>query len=116
LNFLAGRAPVLPILLVSICSFGVASSNFWAISQHVSPASMVGRMIGYLNTISQIAGVLAPLITGWSLGPERNFTFAILLAGISPVIASVFLLAAGSAGLDRMKQTLSGNLQRAPVA
>jgi len=100
-----GRGPVLPILIVSICSFGVASSNFWAISQSASPVAIVGRAIGYLNTLSQIAGAVAPLVTGWSLGPQKDFRFAILLAGICPLIAAACLIIAGI-GLPKLIEAL----------
>src|SRR5690242_5034758 len=62
------RAAVFPILLVSICTTGIGNSNYWAIAQQAPPAHMVGRTIGYLNTISQAAGAAAPLITGLILG------------------------------------------------
>ncbi|MGI8991058.1 MAG: MFS transporter, partial [Bryobacteraceae bacterium] len=58
---LPGREAVLPILIVSVCSVGIGNSNYWAISQHAPPAGMVGRTIGYLNTVSQLAGAAAPL-------------------------------------------------------
>jgi MFS family permease len=107
LNLIPGRSSVLPILIVSICCFGVASSSFWTLAQHAPPSELVGRAIGYLNTISQLGGVAAPLITGWSLGPQRNFTVAIALAGSAPLVSLVLLLLTGSAGLDRLKLDLS---------
>jgi MFS transporter, ACS family, D-galactonate transporter len=101
LNLTTGRSPVLPILVLSICSFGIASSNFWTISQSASPVAIVGRAIGFLNTLSQIAGAVAPIVTGWSLGPQKNFHFAILVAGICPLIAAACLLIAGR-GLPKL--------------
>jgi MFS transporter, ACS family, D-galactonate transporter len=95
LNLTTGRGPVLPILVLSICSFGIASSNFWTISQSASPVAIVGRAIGFLNTLSQIAGAVAPIVTGWSLGPQKDFRFAILVAGICPLIAAACLIIAG---------------------
>ncbi len=109
LNLLPGRAPVLPILVLSICSFGLASSNFWAIAQYTAPSSGVGRAIGYLNTVSQIAGVLAPIITGWSLGPYKYFKTAILFAGLSPLLSVVLLGLAGPLRLERLKRDLTGS-------
>jgi MFS family permease len=106
LQVIPGQGAVLPILIVSICSFGVASANYWAIAQHTPPAYMVGRTIGFLNTISQIGGVAAPLITGWSLGPQKHFGFAIVLAGITPLLACGLLLAAGPRGLEKLQATL----------
>jgi MFS family permease len=109
LNVTPGRTPVLPILVTSVCSFGLASSNFWAIAQYASPSAMVGRAIGFLNTLSQLGGVAAPLITGWSLGPHKDFTAAILIAGLCPIVSLVLLALAGSKKLGRLKSALAGS-------
>jgi MFS transporter, ACS family, D-galactonate transporter len=106
LNASSRPAFLLPILVVSICSYGLFSSNFWAISQNASPVPLVGRTIGYLNTLSQIAGALAPLITGWSLGPAKDFRFAIWVAGLCPLAACICLLVAGKS-LAALKANLA---------
>ncbi len=98
----------LPILTVAMCATGIGNSNFWTISQHVPPKKMVGRTIGFLNTISVAAGAAAPIVTGLILGPQKHFGPAIWVAGLSPVLAAVCLLAAGSEGLARMKALLAG--------
>jgi MFS transporter, ACS family, D-galactonate transporter len=100
------RSSVLAVLIVSVCSFGVASANFWAVVQHLCSAHVTARIIGYFNTLSQIAGVAAPIITGYTLGPDRDFTVAILLAGASTLAAAGLLLSAGTRGLDRLRQAL----------
>lgn len=102
------RSWVLPVLTFSMCATGIGNSNYWAISQHAPPKYMVGRSIGYLNTISQVAGAAAPVITGWLLGPQKQFGVAILVAGLCPLLAAACLLVAGASGLDRMKALLSG--------
>jgi ACS family D-galactonate transporter-like MFS transporter len=104
-----GRSSVMPILVLSMCAIGIGNSNYWAISQHAPPPGMVGRTIGYLNTVSQIAGAAAPLVTGWILGPQKNFQVSIVVAGLSSLLAACCLLLAGWKGLDRMKFLLSGS-------
>ncbi len=104
------RAWALPILTLAMCATGIGNSNFWTISQHVPPKNLVGRTIGYLNTVSVGAGAAAPLITGWILGPQKHFGPAILVAGLCPGLAAVCLLLAGSTGLERMKGLLAGEL------
>jgi len=74
---------------------------------------MVGRTIGFLNTISQIAGAAAPLITGFILGPQKQFGVAMIVAGVCPIFASALLLFAGSNGLERIKTILAGSPDRA---
>ena len=98
---------ILAVLIVSVCSFGVGSTNFWAIVQHIAPHSATARTVGYFNTISQAAGAVAPVITGYSLGPQKNFSLAIILAGGSTVASSLLLLLAGRKGINGLKQTLS---------
>jgi MFS family permease len=96
MNFSASKGVVLPVLLVCICGFGVGSASMWTIAQTLATASTVGRFIGYLNTLSQVAGAAAPLITGWTLGPQKNFHLAIWIAGIAPILAAVCLLCSAS--------------------
>ena len=105
---LPDRAWIIPVFTFSMCATGMGNASFWAIAQHVSPANMTGRTVGFLNTLSQVAGVAAPLVTGWILGPEKHFRPAILVAGICPVLAGACLLAAGSGGLQSLKAVLSG--------
>lgn len=105
---LPDRAWVVPVFTFSMCATGMGNASFWAIAQHISPPNMTGRTIGFLNTLSQIAGVAAPLVTGRMLGPEKHFGPAILVAGVCPVLAGACLLAAGSRGLHSLKATLVG--------
>ena len=91
LNF--QHIPVLPVLLVCICGFGMASASMWTIAQTMVSSAVVARFIGFLNTLSQIAGVAAPLITGFTVGSHNNFHFAIWMAGVSPLIAAACLMA-----------------------
>lgn len=104
------RSWVLPILTFSMCATGIGNSSYWTISQHASPKAMVARVIGYLNTVAVAAGVTAPLITGLVIGPQKHFGPAILIAGVTPILAAAFLLAAGTQGLSRMKALLAGSV------
>ena len=104
------RSWVLPILTLAMCATGIGNTNYWAISQHLPPKNLVGRTIGYLNTISVTAGAVAPVITGYILGPQKHFGPAIIVAGVCPALGAVCLLAAGSQGLERMKARLAGEV------
>ncbi len=104
------RSWALPILTFSMCATGIGNTCFWAISQHVPPKNMVGRTIGYLNTLSQMAGAAAPVVTGLILGPLKHFGPAIIVAGVCPALAAFCMLAAGSKGLGQMKALLAGEV------
>ncbi|MBS1852845.1 MAG: MFS transporter [Acidobacteria bacterium] len=83
---------VLGILVFSLAGLGLASSNFWSLSQLISPAPIVGRIIGYQNGIGNLAGAAAPLITGFLLGPSKDFSSSIILAGLSGWVAATAIL------------------------
>lgn len=102
-----GRAWLLPILTFSVCATGIGNANYWTIAQYVPTKRLVGRTIGYLNTIAVIGGIAAPLVTGWTLGPHKQFGTAIVIAGVCPVVAALCLLVAGPGGLSRMKTLLA---------
>jgi MFS family permease len=103
---LPAQAAVLPVLLVAVCATGIGNANYWAIAQQAAPANLVGRTVGYLNTISQLAGASAPLITGWILGPEKQFGVALAIAGISAPLAAACLIFTGVGGLESMRKAL----------
>ena len=110
LLLVTSRAWALPILTLSLCATGIGNSNYWTIAQHASPQKLVGRSIGFLNTISVAGGAAAPALTGWILGPQNHFGPAILIAGLCPVLAALCLLVAGTKGLGRIKTLLAGEV------
>lgn len=88
----AGRGSVVLILAGAMGGAGIGAGTLWALSQMAGPKHLIGRVLGLQNTIAQFAGILAPSLTGFLLGPERNFTVAILIAGLGPLIAAVSIL------------------------
>jgi ACS family D-galactonate transporter-like MFS transporter len=83
---------VLATLMFSLAGLGLASSNFWSLTQAISPGRVVGRIVGYQNSVGNLAGICAPLITGLLLGGSKNFQSSISLAGLSLWIAAAAVL------------------------
>lgn len=83
------RTAAFPILTVSMLGLGLASANYWALTQAISPQTMIARVVAYQNTIANIAGIVAPIATGRLLGEEKNFDRAIACAGIALLAAAV---------------------------
>jgi len=106
---LTERAWVLPVLMFSMCATGTGNYSFWAIAGHVAPSKMAGRVIGYLNTLGATGGIVAPVVTGWILGPQKHFGPAILVAGVCPILAALCLVVCGSKGLERTRALLAGS-------
>ncbi len=107
LEVVPGKAWVLPILFVSISLSGIGNSSYWQLVQLASPANLIGRVLGFMNTLSQVAGICAPLLTGWLLGPSNRFGFALLIAGACPVAAGLLLLLTGTSRMNRFRDLLA---------
>jgi MFS family permease len=83
---------ILGVLTVSLFGVGVASANYWALTQAVSPATLIGRVIGVQNTIANAAGVCAPVLTGFVVGRTKNFDLAMIFAGAAMLVAAACFL------------------------
>jgi len=77
-----GPRTCLVMLVLGVISFGVTSSNVWAITQTLAGPQAAGRWTGFQNFIGNLAGVVAPALTGFVVGRTGHFywAFAILLA------------------------------------
>jgi MFS family permease len=80
------------ILVASLMGVAVASANFWALTQAVTPPGIIGRVVGLQNTVGNTAGILAPIVTGWLVATTGGFDAAIWFAGLSLLIASAAYL------------------------
>jgi ACS family D-galactonate transporter-like MFS transporter len=53
--------------IFSLCGLGLATANYWAVTQTLIPGAGVGRLVGIQNFAANIPGIVAPLLTGWLL-------------------------------------------------
>jgi ACS family D-galactonate transporter-like MFS transporter len=81
-------------LILGVIFFGVAASNLWAITQTLAGPAATGRWTGFQNFVGNLAGVVAPAVTGLVL--ERtghfNWAFGIVAAVALAGTASWFFL------------------------
>ena len=82
---------VLAVLIVSLTGVGLAGANYWAITQCLATGATIGRLVGYQNTLAQMAGATAPILTGFLVERAGGFTPAIIVAGASPLCAAAAL-------------------------
>jgi MFS family permease len=95
LSAATGPRTCLVMLVLGVISFGVTSSNVWAITQTLAGPQAAGRWTGFQNFIGNLAGVVAPALTGFVVGRTGHFywAFAILLAvTIMGTLSWVFLV------------------------
>jgi MFS family permease len=79
--------------IFSLAGLGVATANYWALTQTVVPGTAIGRIGGLQNTASNLAGIAAPILTGWLI--ERTGSYEAPMQAI----AVILLLGAASYAL-----------------
>ena len=65
---------------------GLASPGVFAIAQIMAGPKAAGRWVGVQNTCGNVAGILAPVITGILVDATGNFTSAFALASVVNVL------------------------------
>jgi MFS transporter, ACS family, D-galactonate transporter len=67
-------------LILGLACFGATSSNIWAITQTLAGPRAAGRWTGFQNFVGNLAGAIAPALTGYLLDRTGRFywTFVIV--------------------------------------
>jgi MFS family permease len=95
---------VMAALTLSLVGIGFAAANYWALTQAASPAAMIGRVVGCQNTVANVAGICAPMLTGFLVERTKNFDVSIAFAGCSLFIAAgAFLFLVREEDVDALR-------------
>jgi MFS family permease len=95
LNSFCGPALCIVLLWVGLMFFGMNSSNVWAITQTLAGPQAAGRWTGFQNFVGNLAGVVAPALTGFVLDRTGHFYWAFLVltgVGLIGTASWVFLV------------------------
>jgi MFS family permease len=68
-------------LMLTCLVFGVYASNVWSLSQTLAGAEAAGRWTGFQNAFGNVAGIVAPALTGWIVMVTGQFAMAFVAAG-----------------------------------
>jgi len=71
-----------PLLILGIACQGISSSNIWAISQTLAGPYAAGRWTGLQNGSGNLAGIVAPALTGFILDRTGHFEWPFALAAL----------------------------------
>jgi MFS transporter, ACS family, D-galactonate transporter len=80
----------LALLLLACMSFGVYTSNHWAITQTLAGPLAAGRWTSIQNGVGNLAGIAAPWFTGVVVESTGSFYLAFVTAGLI-ALAGAFL-------------------------
>ena len=78
------------LLTISYTALISASPGIWAIPGDLSRTkNMVGTIGGIQNTFSNMAGIIAPIMTGFLLDRTGSFVVPIILSGVIAILGAI---------------------------
>ncbi len=91
----SSQAVALFFAAFSLAGLGLATANYWALTQTLVPGKAMGRIAGIQNCASNLGGVAAPILTGWLKEKSGGYQapmqaiWIILLIGIASYLILV---------------------------
>jgi MFS transporter, ACS family, D-galactonate transporter len=82
----------LAILLVASIGYGFFTSSIWAITQTCAGPKAAGRWTGLQNFVGNLAGVVAPLLTGFVVQRTGHFFWAFAATAMVTLAGSMLFL------------------------
>jgi MFS family permease len=74
------------VLVTAAClAFGLFSSNLWAVTQTLAGPLAAGKWTGIQNCCGNLAGIVAPYVTGWIVAELHSFFWAFVLVCLALV-------------------------------
>ena len=100
------------LLSIAICGLGIAAPNGWVLTQAICPKPLVATASGIQNFGGNVAGVIAPALSGFIAHRTGSFELAFSLSGVMLLvgIASYWLL------IPNQASSSLGEPSRAPAA
>ncbi|MGH9664274.1 MAG: MFS transporter, partial [Bryobacteraceae bacterium] len=86
------QAASMSLLIAAWLAYGLFSSNLWAITQTLAGPAAAGKWTGIQNAIGNIAGVVAPLVTGFIVEETGKFFYAFVAVSVVLVIGALSYL------------------------
>ena len=73
---------MLTLAVVSLWGLGLTTANYWALTHTLIPGGRIGTIVGIQNTAANLAGVIAPMLTGVLIDLTGSFDAPIKAVGI----------------------------------
>jgi MFS transporter, ACS family, D-galactonate transporter len=83
-----GHLPALAVLWVACAFYGAFTPNLWAIPQTISGPVATGKWSGLQNCIGNLAGVIAPALTGFIVSRTGHFSLAFVSVAVVVAIGA----------------------------
>jgi ACS family D-galactonate transporter-like MFS transporter len=68
--------------VLSLSGLGLATANYWALTQTLIPGGAIGRIVGIQNTAASGAGIVSPILTGWMVDVTGSYIAPMQTVGL----------------------------------
>jgi MFS transporter, ACS family, D-galactonate transporter len=79
------------LVAASLC-YGMCSSNIWAITQTLAGPAASGKWTGLQNAFGNMAGWVAPYLTGWIVKETHSYVLAFVATAVAASIGGLSFL------------------------
>jgi MFS transporter, ACS family, D-galactonate transporter len=76
-------------LVIGFAGIGMFTANVWAITQTMAGKHAAGSWTGWQNAVGNMGGVVAPIVTGWSVGVSGSFLSAFAASSLMLLLAAL---------------------------
>ncbi|MBL8232525.1 MAG: MFS transporter [Bryobacterales bacterium] len=93
--FIQDNTMALALSIFSLSGLGLATANYWALTQTMMPGAAIGRIAGVQNCASNLSGIVAAILTGWLKQTTGSYSAPIFAVGVLLIVgvcAYVFLV------------------------
>ena len=77
--FTDSKELMIGLTVASLCGLGLATANYWALTTTLMPGAVP---VSIQNTAANLAGIVAPWLTGWMVKETGNFDAPIMAVGL----------------------------------
>ena len=88
-GLVSGVVPAVALMAVSVFFMYLTASTYWAIILDTVEEARVGGVSGFVHLIANLAGIVAPAVTGYLVQWTGTFTSAFALTGGIAVLGAV---------------------------
>jgi len=85
----SGITAVVALMAVTVFFMYLTASTYWAIILDTVAESRVGGVSGFVHLIANLAGIVAPAVTGYLVELSGSFTSAFVLTGAIAVVGAL---------------------------
>jgi MFS family permease len=86
----------------------LTSPNYSALARTAVPERHFGSVVGFITFVTDVAGIVAPIVTGFMIQATGNFAAAFMLAGVIVVAGAAAVLLLGRKPASALRPVVEG--------